>query len=83
MSNGTVVFSIPNRDMYTDRFTKCPKEVLQKSYVDSIGKTIEFGGRPREVLNVNVTDEFIRIELSGISKDCFSAKPISFSLSGV
>jgi hypothetical protein len=58
-----VTFQIPNKDTYISPFTLCPREVLQQSYIDKIGKTIDYFGDMKKVVSVKLTESEIIIEL--------------------
>jgi hypothetical protein len=61
--NTPIAFSIPNVDTYIAPFTFCPKEVLQKSYIDMIGKKVNFCGVDRIVKNVMIDEANIIVQL--------------------
>jgi hypothetical protein len=63
MNDQIMTFSIPNMDTFIEPYTICPKEVLQKSWLDIIGKGINFCGDKRIVKSVDITDEFIFVNL--------------------
>ena len=55
-------YSIPNIDLRSSG-TIVPKEVLQKSYLAMIGETINFCGVPAKIIDVEITEEFIVLEV--------------------
>ena len=58
-----VAITFPNEDTYVSPFTLCPKEVLQKSWIDKIGGTIMLCDAQRKVKSVHITDMNIYVEL--------------------
>jgi hypothetical protein len=59
----TTSFSVPNEDTYVAPYTICKKEVLQKSYIDTIGKTINYLGTTMKVTGVTITEKYITVIL--------------------
>lgn len=56
-------FKVPNRDTYIDNYTLCRKEVLQKAYIDFIGKEVNVTGRWAKLKEVRITEDFITLVL--------------------
>ena len=54
---------IPNVESHMDQFSLCPKEVMQKAYLDKLGKTVDVHGRSMIVLSVKIDQKNITIEL--------------------
>jgi len=67
VSESSFSFSIPNIDIVTHDNSIYPKEFMQKTYVEMIGKPIDLFGKPRLVKDVRVTNEFIFIDLKELS----------------
>lgn len=61
LNNAFTTLVVPNRDSYLGNYTVCPKEVLQKAYVDKVGSNVDFCGRSMLVKEVKITDESISI----------------------
>ena len=64
-----ITISVPNVDTNLGIYTVCPKEVLQKAYIDKIGGTIEFCEATMRVVDVRITDEFIFMDLVHVNKN--------------
>ncbi len=62
MNINEITIQIPNVDEDRD-FTVTPKEVVQKAYLDTVGKRLDFFGKKRLVSSVDVTDEWITLTL--------------------
>jgi hypothetical protein len=60
-----ITMTIPNTDTYMGAHTICPKEVLQKGYIDMIGKDINFCGVNGKVSGVRITEDYIFVDLEG------------------
>jgi hypothetical protein len=63
ITNKPLTISFPNEDTYLNRYVVLPKDVAIKGYKEKIGKTIDFAGSKRKVLDVRVTDKFVFIDL--------------------
>ena len=63
LEQSNITLTIPNRDTFISEHTICPKEVLQKTYKDKMGDYINYCGSSKKVKNVQITDEFIYVEL--------------------
>ena len=62
---------IPNRDaVHGDTVT--PKEILQRSYSKHVGKTILIDNTPRLVTSVDITTEWININLQEVKLKQYS-----------
>jgi hypothetical protein len=59
----STIFTVANKDTYIGPFTLCPKEVLQKSYIDKIGHNIDYCGTLKKVISVKITEDSIIVEM--------------------
>ena len=60
-----MILTIKNEDE-CGRTRTIPKEVLQKSYIDKIGKTINYCATEMKVMSVKISEKNIELELEEI-----------------
>lgn len=58
-----LTITVPNEDMMIDQYTVCPKEMIQKAYLNNVGQPFDFCGDKRIISDVRITDDFIFIDL--------------------
>lgn len=67
-----ITISIPNVDTKLGNYILCPKEILQKAYLDKKDSVIDFNGFPAKIIDVQITDDYIFMYLETNNVRLFS-----------
>jgi hypothetical protein len=90
--SGNIKLVFTNGDYEVSPGVTCPREVVQKSWKEKIGKEIYFNGNLKKVESVEVTNEDITVILSNVELEWkgkkkkldeipeFNNRPISFEI---
>jgi len=79
-NNKKITFKVPNKDIWIRSGTVFPKEVIQKSYIEKIGMTIEVCGIFVRLIDVIIDDEFINLILTAIPEEILKLEKILYNL---